>query len=553
MNDPLRAVSTRQTPQGQPAVGRKDQVENNAGGFVFATDPWQQLDRFLILGTWSNTFYSTQAELTLDNVTRLVDLVSEDANGVTDRVVEISTANRAPRNQPALFALAAVAAHADSAEARAYALEQLPRVARTATHLFTFINYVQQMRGWGRSLRRGIGNWYTSRTAESVAYQMVKYRQREGWTHRDVLRKAHPKPVDESMRTAFEFASNRVEERTGDERLAVIDAFLDAQQLSGDDVKRAVELVTEGGLPWEALPDALLDKPEVWEALLPNMGQTALIRQLPRLTRIGLLKPLSQTSVQIAEMIDNQERLIQGRIHPVNVLNALVTYASGRSARGTSTWQPVEPVVNALDSAFYKAFDAVNPAGVRTLNALDISGSMYWGTVAGSVLLTPAQAAGALSLVTLATEPLTHTVAFTSSRGGHWSRYGQGDVNPDDGISTLELSSRMRLDDVNRKMHELPMGGTDCALPMLWALKNNVEVDAFHIYTDNETWAGRVHPFEALRQYREKMGINAKVIVYGLTGTPFTIADPSDPGMMDVVGLDSSAPQLAADFAGGRL
>lgn len=558
MSDPLKAVSTRATPQGKPAVGRKDQVKNDAGGFVFATDPWHQLDRFLILGTWGNTIYVEEQKLTFDNVTHLFDLIVEDARKVVDRVVEISDSGRAPRNQPALFALAAVAGKADKATDRAYALEQLPKVARTGTHLFTFVGYVQQIRGWGRSLRRGVGNWYTSRSAESVAYQTVKYRQREGWSHRDVLRKAHPKPVDDSMKTAFDFAVGRVEEPTGDERLTVIDGFIKAQTLGANDVAQAVSLIEETNLPWEALPDHLLDKPAVWEALLPKMGQTALLRQLPRLTRIGLLKPLGNNVQTVANMITNAERLKKGRIHPISVLNALVTYSSGHSLRGNAQWEPVEPVINALDAAFYQAFDTIEPAGVRTLNALDISGSMFGARVLGSPALTSAQAAAAMSLVTLATEPQTHTVAFTSAQGG-WGYGGWGfgnkkpDLDPNDGISTLNISAQMRLDDVNKRMRNLRMGGTDCALPMLWALKNNVEVDAFHIYTDSETWAGAIHPFEAVRKYREKMGIDAKVVVYGMEGRPFTIADPRDPGMMDVVGLDSSAPQLAADFAAGRL
>ena len=47
------------------------------------------------------------------------------------------------------------------------------------------------------------------------------------------------------------------------------------------------------------------------------------------------------------------------------------------------------------------------------------------------------------------------------------------------------------------------MGGTDCALPMLHAKKKKLEIDVFIVYTDNETWYGRVHPSAALRQYRK--------------------------------------------------
>jgi 60 kDa SS-A/Ro ribonucleoprotein len=93
------------------------------------------------------------------------------------------------------------------------------------------------------------------------------------------------------------------------------------------------------------------------------------------------------------------------------------------------------------------------------------------------------------------------------------------------------------------------MGGTDCALPMIWALKNKVEVDAFVVYTDSETWHGKIHPVQALREYRDRMGIPAKLIVVGMVANQFSIADPNDAGMLDVVGFDTASPQLIADFA----
>jgi 60 kDa SS-A/Ro ribonucleoprotein len=99
----------------------------------------------------------------------------------------------------------------------------------------------------------------------------------------------------------------------------------------------------------------------------------------------------------------------------------------------------------------------------------------------------------------------------------------------------------------------LPFGTTDCAQPMLYALERGLQVEAFVIYTDSETWAGEVHPSEALRRYRDATGIAAKLVVVGLTSTGFTIADPADGGMLDVVGFDSAAPALIGDFVAGRL
>jgi 60 kDa SS-A/Ro ribonucleoprotein len=93
--------------------------------------------------------------------------------------------------------------------------------------------------------------------------------------------------------------------------------------------------------------------------------------------------------------------------------------------------------------------------------------------------------------------------------------------------------------------------GTDCSLPMLYALENRLEIDLFLVFTDNETWAGTIHPDEALRLYRQRTGIAAKLVVVGMTSNGFTIADPNDPGMLDVVGFDAAAPAVIADFARG--
>ncbi len=101
-------------------------------------------------------------------------------------------------------------------------------------------------------------------------------------------------------------------------------------------------------------------------------------------------------------------------------------------------------------------------------------------------------------------------------------------------------------------MQRIPMGGTDCALPMLWAAKQRVEVDTFVVYTDNETWAGNVHPAVALDRYRQAMGIAARLIVVGMTATEFSIADPNRADMLDVVGFDSAAPGVMTDFARGE-
>ncbi len=107
--------------------------------------------------------------------------------------------------------------------------------------------------------------------------------------------------------------------------------------------------------------------------------------------------------------------------------------------------------------------------------------------------------------------------------------------------------------DAVKAVSNMPFGGTDCALPMPYAQALEREVDTFVIYTDSETWAGDIHPAQALREYRRVSGIEARLVVVGMVSNGFSIADAADQGMLDVVTSDTATPQLISDFARGAL
>lgn len=532
--DILRRFTTRRTPQSRAADER--QMPNHAGGYTFVVDDLTRLRRFLTLGTDGGTFYAGALDLTVDNAEVVLRLARTDHATLVDTIVAVSEAGRAPRQQPTLFALAVAASEGD-ADQRARALAALPRVARTGSHLFLFATYVQQFRGWGRGLRRAVADWYVAPDVDDVAFQAVKYRQRDGWTHRDLLRLAHPVTTDPARRSLFEWI---VRGATDEHTPRIVAGYLAAAEPGAD----VPALVAEHRLSWEMLPDAALTDPATWAALLDGgLPQTALLRQLPRLTRLGLLAPGSPYVDLVTAQLTDPARLRAARVHPVSVLVAARTYASGRSARGQGTWEPVRQVVDALDAAFYAAFGAVEPAGRRTLLALDVSGSMT-SQISG-LPLSCRESSAALALVTAATEPSYDVVGFTaaSGRGGYRSPAA---------LRSLAISPRQRLDDVIGAVSGLPFGATDCAQPMLHALEHGLAYDTFVVYTDNETWHGTVHPHEALRRYRRETGIAARLVVVGMTATKFSIADPTDAGMLDVAGFDAAVPSLISDFSAGR-
>ena len=189
-------MSPKQTPQSEQIPG-ESQVENSAGGFVYQLDKWSTLQRFLILGTEGGTYYASQRDLTKQNSLNLLACIQEDGLRAVRVITEISVAGRAPKNDQAIYALAlasVVGANdpmprkwVDPEErtkttpefdqweknqrTRKAALDALPEVCRTGTHLFTFAEFRDALGGWGRGVQRAVGEWYVNKEPEKLAYQ----------------------------------------------------------------------------------------------------------------------------------------------------------------------------------------------------------------------------------------------------------------------------------------------------------------------------------------------------------------------------------------------
>ncbi len=530
------------TPQSE-AIPGSTQVPNSAGGFAWEIDDWAKLHRFLVIGTDGGTYYIDEKKLTAQNAGAVARCLKADPVKTINIIVDISTAGRAPNNDYALFALAMASSERYNSDsvARGVALAALPKVARTGTHLFHFAEYVQGFRGWGRGLRAAVANWYESKEPDKLAYQAIKYRQRDGWTHHDMLRLGHPEGRTESHKSIYDFASGRESEWRGPE---IIDGFKAAQAAKTE--KELVAILTEyPSLPHEALPTELKNKPAVVSQLLENgVPMGALVRNLATYTRAGVLDPGSEGEKIVLAQLANQEQITKSRIHPINVLSALMVYSNGTRFPGERAYawdyqgkgveNPNPRIIDALDEVFYLAFDNVEPTGKTFFLGLDISGSMS-GAACGIPGLTCALGAAAMAMVTARSGDPYVVKGFSTQ------------------LKDLGISAKMRLDDVLARTARQNFGGTDCALPMSWAESKGQKFDVFNVYTDNETWAGTPHPSQALKSYRKAVNPQAKLAVIGMASNGFSIADPNDAGMMDFVGFDSATPSIIADFARGTI
>jgi 60 kDa SS-A/Ro ribonucleoprotein len=515
-------AATQRTPQRERA--RSDQVENNAGGYVFEADPWAQFDRFLILGAHGGTYYVNARQHLTDNLNRIRAVIDTEGARAVERICEISEQNRGVSNEPALVALA-VATTASNKQTRKIAWANLSRVVRTGTHLFHFVAYRDQLAGWGRLATRGVSSWYENQSVGDLSYQMLKYQQRDGWSHRDVLRVAHPKAPTDSHSAMYDVACGRTPD-------APLPPLYDAVRLAREgDIEGAIAR----GATREMLPTEALGNAKTWELLLHKLPGTAFLRNLANMTRLGVFSN-HEALVHACDRLESAEFPQKARIHPYQALVALKAYQSG-GTRGRSH-EPLTPIIAGLERLLANSWQTVRPTNKRFLIGLDVSGSMWMRTCGQSLegrLMLPGEAAAAVTLAIAKAERFCQTMAFSR-------KFHQLPITSQSSFTEVLMVTK-------RLLHEY--GATDCALPVTYAQAHNLQVDVFLVITDNESWAGPVHVHQALAEYRRKINPDARMIVLAMTATRFSVADPNDPLSLDIVGMDAAVPKIITEFAQG--
>ena len=588
MSDYLLSQGSRRTPQSQPIPG-SSQVPNSAGGFAWEVTPWTRLRRFLILGSEGGSYYASERTLTLENASCVRECIQLDGMRTVVMIADVSKAGRAPKNDPALWALAACISYGDI-QTKRQAEKALPVVARTGTHLYHFVAYVETMRGWGRLLRRAVAGWYENMPTDKLAYQAVKYRQRDGWSHRDLLRLAKPQAhrdgklgeehgweyaADESARRAAIFdwicrgeqgetwqrvRGKQVIHRGRPDRqadLGLIDGYMHAQTAATP--AATADLVRSYDLPREALLSEHLNAPEVWDAMLDSgMPMTAMIRNLATMTRAGVLTATSEGTRTVIAQLGNEDALRKARVHPIQGPDRAPDLPVGDErarvehvAAGRPDHRRAERCV--LRVVRERAADREADAARARRVPVDDRRNCRWLPWPGSADGVGGDGDGHSARRGRVGVRRLLRRGWWVPDGGDAHRAMYGIARGCSGISPLAITPRQRLDDIVNYTAGLPFGGTDCALPMMYAGAKKQEFDTFVVYTDSETWHGSVHPSQALREYREQFVPDAKLVVVGMVSNGFSIADPNDPGMMDVVGFDTAAPQIISDFARGEL
>ena len=511
----LKRLSTRRAPQSAPIPGTA-QVPNSAGGFAWAVDDWARLRRFLILGSEGGSYYASRVEAD----------ARERRGG--------RALPRAPTARARSREIVAVSDDGPRAEERPGAVRAGDGGRRSATRRRARRRSTR-CRGCAAPARTCSSSRRSSRASAAGAARcgarsaLVRRRSRR---RRARLPGGQVPPARGRVapRPAAPGAPGGARQRGQPDARAVATSTRGCSSGSSAAARpTACRALVEGFARAQAARDAgarrrrssastacrarrcraeHLTSPEVWEALLEDMPMTALDPQpgdddARRPARAGLGTARRRSSRSSA----TRSGIRQARVHPIAVLVALRTYAAGHGGAAGSSGRRSAQIVDALDAAFYTAFENVEPTGKRMLLALDVSGSMACGCGRRRAGPDAARCLGGAGAgdggdrAALRDRRLLRRQAAAGRPAR--AALDCGDGRPDAaGDQPAAAPGRRRADGVATCRSAARTARCRCCTRS----SAEREIDTFVVYTDRETWAGDVHPAQALARLPARVG-----------------------------------------------
>lgn len=526
------------------AEQRNTETITDQGGVAHKATDATLFERFLIMGSYG-TFYASEQSVTGEALERMSQYIAKQPKEALETAKRVYGENLAFRRDPVILALAALTLPSVPLDVRKAAAYFVGSKFTVGTDILHWAGFRAEMTGgkWNR-LSRGVLKMYFERHRTDLELQAVKYEQRDGWAMRDLLRIGHPTVYSEGLKTLLDWIAHPG--RRAELDVAGYPLLQGHGLIRGEDgYDRAPDIIRQYRLPREAVPGELLAQAGVWNALLDDMPAQALMRNLGKLSSLGLVDERTETVVQ-------KIRQATTRLHPIQFLVTWKQYGTGHGEKGSLTWRPNPRVMHELEEGYRAAFGTLEQyENIKPLIAVDVSGSM----TASAMGLNMSCIEMEICLIEVLRHqfPKAKFVAFSAGTGGRVGRTlfadMQGRANAAGDLLELDVAgkSRLQLADLIGKYSGAFLG-TDCRIPLNMAMKDT-SIDAVITMTDNQTGAG--NPSQIVRAIQNNGRPEFKHAVLAFALNRFTIADPADVRQMDIAGASADVPRVLEYFLAG--
>ncbi len=279
----------------------------------------------------------------------------------------------------------------------------------------------------------------------------------------DVLALVHPEPVAPWQSDLFEFINarrwGREDEFVPGEGLRMVMARRIADTYTRDQLLADPDLLKAAGYTWENIAGKGKMDARAWEAVIPNMGYMALLRNLRNFDQAGISKSAQDF---VRSRLADPEQVAKSRQFPFRFLSAY-------QATGSENWG------RELEEALDLSLGNVPELKGRSLVLVDRSGSMD-APVGGSLgTMTRADAAALFGTAVALRAEYADLVQFGSE---YYGPPGFEPVKVSKGDSVLKSIKKFR-----------NMGGTETQKALVGSFRPGFH-DRVLIVTDEQAWGG---------------------------------------------------------------
>jgi len=461
----MRRARPRRAVWHQIAKPKPDK-KNKEGFPAYSGTPEVDLVNVLMTGSTANLFYASART----NVAEIVDVLK---NFKDDEFLAKATVYA--REQGYVREIPVASSIVLSTKSLDLFRKVVHRVCKNPHDWQKFIDIARS-----GAIRGGLGRALKREIIEAIrnlsVYHAIKYPK----AVEDMINVAHPK--EDVNPVVIRYIKKK--ETSGDPQLEALEKLKRT-----DDEAEIVRLINEGRLPYEVVTGSVRKMtPAIWEALLYQAPYFNLIRNLNNFLRYGVFDKDENLDYAIKK-IKNKEAIRKSMLFPFRFYVA---------------WKmvPHDGLKKALERAVEVSVENVPELEGKVCIAPDVSGSMSSNVLGDYSVLQCIDVVGVFTGAMIKKCKKTPIV--------------------------LPFESEIAWDLVDKIMEEktvmgvarhfYPRGGTSLSAPIEYLLKENIDVDYFIAFTDNEEWVGRSFR-DVLADYINR--VNPEVKVYLVTLLPY--------------------------------
>lgn len=275
-----------------------------------------------------------------------------------------------PRRDEGFMAIAYCLRRTKSKELRQYIYANIGEIMVTDIDLFMFVKYATLLNlpeeassvpansgnsatipsqtgppsatvhGFGRGMKRAIGQWYNNKSSAELCNIMGRRRGLYRWTHRDLFKLCHMK-FDESQQDKVQIMKAMY--NRGVKVLREMDTLAAQERSTGsmirlcqifrfkmcEDATDGANMFVRSGFELDQVPSHFLTDATFWTVSLPHVPYADMLRVLLTLHGYGLLGKHPVLKQLFVERLGNREQIRSSGVQPLHLLSLIKGYKAG--------------------------------------------------------------------------------------------------------------------------------------------------------------------------------------------------------------------------------